>query len=532
MFKRGLPGTIGLIVLVAALVGACAPQQTAPGTPTGQTPTAASAGPHRGGTLRLGVDGEPGGLDPIKVPGNQFLRYSRLFFNNLLNSDANGRLVPGLAESWSTQDNKTFVFKLRKGVKFQDGTDFNADAVKFTLDRATGPEAIASRRGYLSAAGLTSYEVVDDYTIKFNLKAANAAFPAYLVDGGTPAIVSPTGVKKWGDKFMTQPVGTGPFELVEWVTGDHMTVKRFENYWRKDDKGNQLPYVDQIIIRPIPDESVRFLALRSGDLDLVDYVGPSDAATVQADAGLRPVIWGTQRLSLVLNTNQPPFDNKAIREALAWAVDREAIHKSIYGGTGSPAQSMLDPNNWAFDPQGKFYTRDLAKAKAKLAEGGKPNGFKFEAKNYNTPLDLRVSQAIKAQLAEAGINMEIIPVERQQQSEVLSSGKFEAAFTMGYGLTADPDIELTKVLSSKGANNFGKYANPEVDSLLAKAQQAVDQAERKALYAKLQTLYLAESPQIFIHHNTTTTAMSKAVQGFVPGAALHDILLDWLWIQK
>lgn len=532
MFRKAPLGAISGFLVILVLLGACTPQQTAQIAPAGEGSKPAPASPQKGGTLRVAVSGDAGELDPHKATVGTTRRFARLIYNSLTNSDAAGNIIPELAESWSTPDPRTYVFKLRKGVKFHDGTDFNAEAVKFNFDRILAPETKAFMRGQFVGAGETSVDVVDEYTARFSLKTSNAAFPSFMAEIMAGGIISPAALKKWGDQINVHPVGTGPFEFVEWVKDDHMTVKRFEGYWRKDEKGSPLPYLDQIIFRPIPDSTVRLTDLRTGNVDLVDTVLPSDVATVAADKNLKTVDWGNARFMIMLNCSVPPFNNKALRQAVAWALDGETLHRAIYVGIGAAAQAPLDPKHWAFDPQGKFYAKDLVRAKAKLAEGGKPNGFKFEAKNFNRPLEVRVAQAVKGQLAEAGINMEILLVEERQLGSDRVAAKYEAIFSTGVGMPADPDVELYPSYHSKGARNYAKCGNPDLDQLLDKAQQVPDQAERKTLYAKAQAMILDDSSHIYLHHDALTTAMNQKVQGFIPNIGLYHLQFDWIWLQE
>ena len=215
---------------------------------------------------------------------------------------------------------------------------------------------------------------------------------------------------------------------------------------------------------------------------------------------------------------------------MSWAIDRESIHKALYGGNGAPGQYVILPQHWAFDPTGKFYTLDLAKAKEKLAEGGKPNGFKFVAKSFNTELELRVAQAIKGQLAEVGIDMEIVPLEATQMSGETVAKNFEAIFTVGSRIASDPDDMLFGDFNTASAFSTCGYA--QLDELMAKAGQVYDRAERKALYARIQATILDDASVIWLHSDRTTTAMNQKVMGFTPNIDIYYLQLDWMWLKK
>jgi len=532
-----------VVMLLVSLVMACAPQAggatptTAPttGAPKAAAPPTAAATPkpvvekpQRGGTLTFAFGAEAAELDPQRTTAGTTRRYARLLYNTLVNTDQTGDIVPELAESWSYPDPNTLVLKLRRGVKFHDGTDFNAQAVKFNLERVQDPATKNIRR--IRMLNITSVEVVDDYTVKLSLKTPQAIMLANLAETQTAAMISPASVKKWGEATLTHPVGTGPFELVEWVKDDHLTVKRFDGYWRKDADGNQLPYLDQVIIKPIPDSSVMLTNLRTGAVDVMDSVVATQLSTVKADSNLKTVDWGSVGFHIVLNCLQPPFNNKALRQAVSWAIDRESIHKALFSGRGAPGRYRLPSESWAFDPTGKFYSLDLAKAKEKLAEGGKPNGFKFVARSFNTDFELRVAQAMKGQLAEVGIEMEIVPMVAAQLTAERLTKKYEGIFGTGPGLGPDPDDAVYGDFHSTSA--FGTCGYASLDEQIEKARQVYDRAERKALYAKIQATVLDDAPEIWLHGDIMTTAMNQKVMGFTPNIDIFYLQLDWMWLKK
>ena len=545
MFRR--PIVVAFMVLLS-FAAACAPQAGSPTpTPGGTgavpkatsgavsvaTPGTAAGKPQRGGTLIFAQSGEAPQLDPALMTQALNKVWTRYMYNTLVQTNESGDIIPELATSWSSPDPQTLELKLREGVKFHDGTDFNSQAVKFNIERILDPATKVLKSAAARVAGIESVQIVDDYTVRLHFKTPQPLQLVFLGDATTGGMVSPSAVKKWGDLNL-HPVGTGPFEFVDWFKGDHLTLKRFDGYWRKDQFGDPLPYLDGLLIKPIPDGTVRLANLRTGAADLVDSIIPSQLPTVKADSKLKTAEWGTIRFKLMLNNAMPPFNNKALRQAVDWAIDREAIHKAIYGGTGEPAIFFLDSKSWGFDPTiGKVHPKDNAKAKDKLAEAGMPAGFKFTALSFNTDLELRVVQAIKAQLAEVGIDMELVPLETGELAARRVAGKDQANFTQGGPLYPDPD-EIYSYLHSKGENNAGyiRYSNPQVDDLLEKARQASDKAERKSLYAKVQAITQEDVPFINIHNNVTISAMKENLMGFTPTIANVYQQVDWLWLKK
>jgi peptide/nickel transport system substrate-binding protein len=288
-------------------------------------------------------------------------------YEPLVTLDAKLGIKPGLAESWTQPDAKTLVFKLRRGVKFHDGTDFNAEAAKFNFERMKN-EPKSVRKG--EVANIDTVEVVDSHTIKVNLKKPDAALLATLTDRAG-MMVSPKVVQERGAELQrnAKGAGTGPFEFVEWVRDSHLVIKRNEAYWNK--QGG--PYLDRVRYRPIPDDVVKLQSLQSGEIDVMDYVQPRDVAAVKADKNV--VVLDVPSLAdfaYQLNHTRPPFNNKALRQAVAYALDIEQIVKGVWLNVGVPANGPIPPTSWAYDKSIPFIKRDLAKAKAKLAEGGQP----------------------------------------------------------------------------------------------------------------------------------------------------------------
>lgn len=529
-----------LTISLSLGMGACSSQQQAqppvqaPGktpeagsAPAGKAPQTTKASPVRGGVINIGVRREAGELDIHKPTIGTTRQYARALYNALFAIDVKGQVTGELVDNWETPDSKTYTLKLRKGVKFHDGTDFNAESVKLNIERILDPATKAFYRSELN--GVASVEVVDEYTVRLRLKAPDATLPGRLSDSAG-WIVSPAAVKKWGDQFATHPVGTGPFELVEWVKDDHLTLKRFEGYWEKDEQGNQLPYLDGVFFRPIPDATVMLTSLRTGNLDLIESILPSDLATVKSDQNLA-VVEGPGSLQVLwLNNEKPPFNNKALRQAVAWAIDQDGIQKAVYYGTGSPGKYLLPPDSWAFDSKGKFYSRDVAKVKEKLAEGGQPSGLKFTALVNNLTVDLQYSQAIKGQLAEVGIDMEIQPLVSTVNADRRLSGDFQGSFS---NLTAagDPDGSISRYVRTGAGVNRVRYSNTKVDGLLDKALEVTSQKERQTLYYQIQEMVLEDSPLVFIHHDSNLQTMNKKVQGFEPSADAF-IRLPRLWLKK
>jgi peptide/nickel transport system substrate-binding protein len=469
----------------------------------------AQASPVRGGTLRVGLAAANTTMDlhtSVAVVDRQI---AASIFNALVGLDKDLHIVPELAESWAWSDRgRTLTLKLRRGVKFHDGTDFNAPAVKANFERILDPAMNSPRRSDLAV--VASIEVPDDFTVRLLLKSPSASLLSLLTDR-TGQIMSPAAIKKFGKDIARNPVGTGPFQFVEWVKDDHLTLKRFDAYWEKD-----LPYLDGIVYRPVPDESVKFTTLRTGHLDLIDTVAPRDIARLKESRELAYAeATGMGFRAIFLNTTKPPFDKQPLREAVSVALDRAALHRGVYLGIGIPGTGPISATSWARDPGLKPVAFNLAQAKAKLAEGGQPSGLKFTMQVYNIPLDIQVAQAMKAQLAQAGIDAELQVLER---GAVLANlrGKTYTAAMSGFSGRPDPDPEIYNFFHSKGATNYSGYRSGRVDELLDKARETGPVEERKKLYWEAERIVVEEAPAIFYYQpwDPQIKGMSPRVQGF------------------
>jgi peptide/nickel transport system substrate-binding protein len=480
----------------------------------GPGPGAAAAAdpPKKGGTLRVGFYIEAQTMDP-HLSGSKIDRqvYHNIY-EPLVTLDTKLGIKPGLAESWTQPDPKTLVFKLRRGVKFHDGTDFNAEAAKFNFERMkTEPKSV--RKG--EVANIDTVEVVDSHTLKVNLKKPDAALLATLTDRAG-MMVSPRVVQERGPELgrNAKGAGTGPFEFVEWVRDSHLVIKRHDGYWNK--QGG--PYLDRVRYRPIPDDVVKLQSLQSGEIDVMDYVQPRDVAAVKADKNVVVVdVPSLADFAYQLNTTRPPFNTKALRQAVAYALDVEQIVKGVWLNVGVPANGPIPPTSWAYDKSIPPIKRDLARAKAKLAEGGQPNGFTFTLTTNNIPINVQEAEVMQAQLAEAGITTKVKLVDSATLISDGNARNFEMVSFQWSG-RPDPDGNTYQFLRTTPGTSFNwsGISNPQVDALLDRTREVSNQAERRKLYSELTKLLQDELPMIFIIHPIEPKAFSPRVQGYEP----------------
>ncbi|HET9014535.1 MAG TPA: ABC transporter substrate-binding protein [Thermomicrobiaceae bacterium] len=464
-------------------------------TPAAASTTAPSAGAiKKGGTLTAAQTNENATLDPLT---SGFVSERQAYYNmydSLVAIDTHLTIIPDLADSWEVStDGKTYTFKLHQGVKFHDGTDFNADAVKFNLMRyVTDPKS--ARVGEVNF--ITSVDSVDANTAKVNMKAAFAPFLANLVDRAG-MMLSPTAVQKGGADFSRKPVGagTGAFMFVEWINNDHLTLKKNPNYWKKDSSGNPLPYLDQLIFKPITDTTVLLTNVETGTIDATYAIAPKDVAGAKTNSSI--VLRTAPGLSFdafEFNTSQPPFNKKELRQAVAEALDRSQISKTIYYGIEQVGYGPIPPSSWAFDPTLQPWTGSVDKAKQYLSSGGQPNGFTFDYKlGAGNPVTLQLLQLVKDQVAKAGITLNITQEDAPTIQSEAQKGNYQAT---GYGWSGriDPDGNIYNFFHTGGGLNQTKYSNPQVDKLLDQTREASDQAQRKTLFQQAQKLIVEDAP--------------------------------------
>jgi peptide/nickel transport system substrate-binding protein len=461
----------------------------------------------RGGTVRIGMDADNTTMDPHRSTAAVDRQVYNNVYGKLVDLDAKFGIVPQLAQSWEIKNGGlTYVFKLRHGVKFHDGTDFSADVVKWNFDRMRDPELASPRRSEI--APVKDVKVVDPHTVEITLSAPFSPFLTVLTDRAG-MMVSKAAVEKFKDDFARNPVGTGPFRFGEWVKDDHLTLKRFDGYWEQG-----RPYLDEVVYKPIPDSSVRFTAMRTGQIDVMHQIHPKDVSPAKSERGLKvseiPSLWWQ---GMHLNNQVAPFTNKALRQALWYAVDRSVIQRVVYYGQGAPAWGPFPPSQWAQDREFADWKRDVAKAKTKLAEGGQPNGFAFTIKGWNQPTQVQELQVIQAQLKDIGVDMKVELLEFGKLLADLNSHNF-VAIRLGWSGRPDPDGNAHSFLHSKGGLNRVRYSNPKMDDLLDRARSESDLGKRKALYNEVTRLAAEDAPYVWLHHDAEVKVWAEAVRGF------------------
>ena len=475
------------------------------------------------GTLLVGLVAEPVNLDPPQVTDLNSLRVARRIVETLVTfPEESTQIVPGLAESWTiSKDGVSYTFKLRKGVKFHDGTPFNAEAVKFSIERQFNPEHPANKLGKYPFANfffgnVKAVEAMDDSTVRFVLKEPRASFLAVLTSGAA-SIVSPTAVKKWGADYPLNPVGTGPFRYVSWQRGQQVVLEKNPDYWKGAVK------LDRVVYRPIVEDQARLTELMTGAVDLIvgvppDFVGQlegSPKVSIAKQVGAH--VW-----YLGINNQKKPFDDKRVRQALNYAVNKDAIVKDVLKGTGAVSKGPVLPNTWGADAALKAYPYDPQKAKQLLAEAGYPNGFSTtlwvpeSGSGMQSPVAM--STVMQSNLKAVGVNVALQTMEWGAFLAKLRSQEQELFALSWMAGTEDPDMVMYPLLHSSqwtpNGPNRALYKNTRFDELLTQARLVTDQAERAKLYREAQKILVEDAPWIFVDHEVQISASSKRVQGF------------------
>lgn len=492
-----------LFVLALSVLAACSSDSS---TTTGEAATGSSSDTDVSSkdTLRIGLDDDPPQLDPHLSSAAVDRQTFQSLYNKLIDIDENLEFVPELATSWKeSEDGLTYVFTLQEGVKFHDGTDFNAEAVKYNFDRMLDPDFASPRFSELNM--VKEVNVLGDYEIEVVLSEPFAPFLSVLTDRAG-MMVSPAAAEELGKDFANQPVGTGPYKFVDRQTQSHIKLERFEDYW------GEAPAIANVEIRPFPDANVRVTNLVSGDLDLLNKVAYKDIQALKDNPDitlLEKDALGFQGLHL--NTQAEPFTNKAIRQAVNLAIDRQAISEVVFHNGAVPAVSPFAPESWAA-PDFEQPNADIEKAKALVAESGMTD-VSFTLKINAKPEEQQMAQMIQSMLKEVGITMDIEIVEFGTMLDQLDSGDFEAV-RLGWSGRTDPDGNTYRFFSTDAANNYSSYTNPVMDDLLNKGRTTIDQAERAAIYEKVSEVLWEDAPYVFIYHERDYKAMKSYVKGF------------------
>jgi peptide/nickel transport system substrate-binding protein len=518
--------TVLALVLVAGLAFAGGKTEG----PAKEPEKTSAAGPARGGTLVASVMTQITSMDPPN--GNAFTGEGHVYlaiYSRLLRKDESGEFVPDLAKSWEfSADGKQLTFKLREGIKFHDGTPFNAEAAKWNLDRLLDPKD--ATQAYQLFTDLDSVTAVDPYTVRLNLKRPSAVvLDALTYRGGF--MISPTAFKTYGEDYNQHPTGTGPFKFLEWIPNNRCVVVRNENYWEMGEDGKPLPYLDQITLKQIIDDSVRVVELQTGNVAMVDRIPAESMDIIRGDANLDLVRNPTATtFRLYLNMRRPPFNNLKLRQAINYAFDRQAMADALVPGQGSVNPFLYLPSERYYSTYTP-YSYDPAKAKKLLAEAGYPNGLDVGFMMIAREPDVTIAPVVQSYLQEIGIRTEIQPLDRLIYVDKAAKGDFD--MSMAQITLPLPSIYLTlqQQIHSKGPVNRAAWNNPDFDATLDQLSVTFDVAKQNELLAKAQKICLDDAGQTFLFTRDGYDGKVKGLKGIVYQSE-GTWLLTRAWLEK
>lgn len=451
-----------------------------------------------GGTLNLGMYADLHTPDLHRTVGNPTAQMGILVAESLVDYDEKCDIVPGLAESWEVSaDGKAYTFLLRKGVKFHNGKELTAEDVKKNYEHFLDKKTKSPRRGNFNS--ISGIEVVDKYRVKFTLEAPDAGFLVKF----RPLVAFITHSDSFESK-PPRPIGTGPFEFVEWKPKQYVKVKRFEDYWKKDAKGNRLPFVDEVVLRPITDDTVRYTSLRTGDVDWVWTVPFEQLEPIRRNPpkGVTPSFKpGARWFYLNLNLSKGPLKDIRLRQAIAYAIDKKALMDGLTWGIATPeAQPYYPGSTWYFeDVEDPYREADLDKARELLKAAGHEKGLDLLTIVRNETVILNLATLAQAQLKKVGINLKFQVMDRAAHRSRQGKGEFDV--NPGHlTYVPDPDGLYYRFFQSGQRNNYAKWNLPEYDELVQKARETRDTAQRRVMYRKALDMINRDLPHLFLGH--------------------------------
>jgi peptide/nickel transport system substrate-binding protein len=526
--RRLMPGLILLLILALVLSACAAPAAPAESGAASDVAAESAAGDAMGGTLIIARPTDAVGLDPkveTTSPGNWVMSN---IYENLVKLDTDLTFQPALAESWEQVEPDRWRFYLREGVKFHDGTDFTADAVKFSIERIKNPDDPG--RSASNLRPIVAVEVVDDYTVDIVTDGAYGPLLNIISLVYATGIVSPAAVEEFGEDFTRNPVGTGPFKFVEWRTNDQITIERNDDYW------GEPASLDQVIYRVIPEESARMLALDTGEVHMAMAPAPSQLDIYRDDPnftlyetpGVRVIYFG-------MMTARPPLDDLRVRQAMVYGFDKQAVLDNIVEGAGYPPTAYISPPVFGWTDTSEYFRYDPELAASLLEEAGwvdsdgdgirDKDGESLSLLHFSPRgrylKDAESGEAFQAAMRELGVEVELQTMEWGTLFEQIRQPDLPANFfTLGWSTaTGDADYTLGPLFGSgsippDGWNSF-EYQNEAFDELVATAGTSTDQEERAALYAEALEILAQDAVIVPVFNTKETIVTTGDVSGFV-----------------
>jgi peptide/nickel transport system substrate-binding protein len=448
--------------------------------------------------LVMQVTAEPPGLDLTATPASA--TYGVVFYNVqecLVKVDRHGKIVPWLADRWHTSDDRNYTFFLKRGVRFHNGRELRAADVKYVFDRAVNPETKHPYPGYYAA--ISDIIVKDDYTVTFTLKAPTASFLQNLARSGS--VIYP---REAVDTLKSDPIGTGPFKLAEWVRGDRIVLVKNPDYHVKG-----LPKLDRVTYRFIADANAALAALKAGDIDASMFgLGPEHVPELQKDARFQVILGETTNdVILAMNNSRKPYTDARVRRAVTYGINKADVVKGAMFGLGRVIGTNVDPLNPYFVDMASAMPYDPARAKKLLAEAGYPNG--FEAVLRVSPqygYTVRTGEVLTDQLQKIGVKVKIEQIEwGQWLSRVWKDAE--------YDLTIIGHAEAWDIGNYANPKYYFRYDSADFQKLFKESETTVDDRARRALYVKMQRKLVEDAPAVWLYIYPRLAVVKKGLQG-------------------
>ena len=464
--------------------------------------------------LTIGLNADPDALDPAVSRTMVGREVFTSLFDKLIDVDQQMNFVPALATKWEWVENNTaLILTLRQGVKFHDGTPFNAQAVKYNLHRSmTMPSS--NRKDDL--AMVSDIQILDDYRVKIVLKEPFIPFLAALTDRAG-MMISPTAAEKEGKNFSHHPVGSGPYQFDTRVTQDKIVLSKFNDYWEADHY-----HFDKVTFLPLPDSTIRLANLQSGQLDIAERIAPSDVESVNSAPNLDLISTTSIGYNgIVFNLGYGAYKEKEnalknplVREAFEYAIDRNVINQVVFAGQYLVDNQWVSPDSPFHAPNLPIPERNVEKAKALLKEAGY-DSVNIELMVANTTEATQMGQVIQAMAAEAGINVQLKTMEFATSIQAMNKGEYEA-YIAGWSGRVDPDGNMYMYYGKDAPLNENGFDDQEVQTWLDQARSEADPEKRQALYHQAMTKVAQLRPWLYLYYPKWQWGVSKSITGFTP----------------
>ncbi len=447
--------------------------------------------------LRVGVALEPPNLDPTAgaAAATDEIVYANIF-EGLTRMDASGNVRPALAKSWSVSaDGRSYAFELQQGVKFHDGSDFDTQDVKYTLDRARAPGSTNAQPALF--APIADTKILSKNRIRVDLKMPLLHFPRNLAWGDAVIVAAESAIGN-----AQKPIGTGPFRFVAWRSGETVQLARFDGYWGK------AAALDRIEFKFIPDSAAAFGAIMAGDVDgFANFPSPELMPQVARDKRFRVTVGTTQgETVMAMNAARAPFNNPLVRKAISVAIKREALIKGAMFGTGTPISSFYPPDGPAFTSLKHYAPYDPKLARQLLAKAGYASGFKAKLSLPPVAYARRSGEIIAAQLADVGIKVELVPIEWAQWLAQVLVGR-------DYDLTIVSHTEPDDIDFFARADNYFGYANPAFNQAIDDMRRSTTISQKNAALVRAQTLLAQDHAAVFLFQLPQLGVWRKNIEG-------------------